>query len=152
MYNGIKEVTLKSDNEIAKFYEGKLDLELNTNQYLILKNKENEVIDKLRWNGSSFSKLISTKIKGFKPKTIKQEFLADMLTNKDVPVKIIAGVWSDVVVPVCPYCGGTNFKDNGHWYTPNGKFNSYRCECQALFRSKENLLSKRKKAVNLIGI
>ncbi len=92
MYNGIKEVTLKSDNEIAKFYEGKLDLELNTNQYLILKNKENEVIDKLRWNGSSFSKLISTKIKGFKPKTIKQEFLADMLTNKDIPVKIIAGV------------------------------------------------------------
>ena len=42
MYNGIKEVTLKNDNEIAKFYEGKLDLELNTNQYLILKNKEND--------------------------------------------------------------------------------------------------------------
>ncbi len=62
------------------------------------------------------------------------------------------GVWSDVEVPVCPYCGGTNFEDNGHWYTPNGKFNSYRCECQALFRSKDNLLSKKKKSVNLIGI
>jgi transposase-like protein len=52
------------------------------------------------------------------------------------------GVWGDVSEPVCPYCHGVNFKHKGYFYTPNGKFESFRCECQAIFRSKENLLFK----------
>lgn len=92
MYNGIMEVTLKSDVEIANFYEGKLDIKINTNQYLILKNKDGEVIDKRRWTGESFAKLTSSKIKGFKPKSIKQECLADLLSNKEIPIKIVSGV------------------------------------------------------------
>lgn len=61
-------------------------------------------------------------------------------------------VWSDVEKPLCPYCASDDFEDNGYWYTPNGKFNSYRCSCQAIFRSKENLLSKNKKKMGLIGL
>lgn len=91
-YNGIFEKVLKDDAEIAKFYEGKMDLKLNINQYLVLKNSDGEVIDKLRWNGERFVKLISTKIKGFKAKSVKQECLADLLSNKDIPIKIVAGV------------------------------------------------------------
>lgn len=52
------------------------------------------------------------------------------------------GIWGDVNESKCPYCGGTNFHEKGFKYTPQGKFISYRCECQALFRSKNNLLSK----------
>lgn len=61
-------------------------------------------------------------------------------------------VYGDVEESQCPYCGGTKFKDNGFWFTPNGKFHSFRCECKAIFRSKENLLSKAKKKVQMIGI
>lgn len=61
------------------------------------------------------------------------------------------GVWGDIDVSVCPYCGGTNFDENGYVYSPNGKFNSYRCECKAIFRSKENLLSRDKRKLQLTG-
>ena len=61
-------------------------------------------------------------------------------------------VYGDIEESQCPYCGGANFKDNGYWFTPNGKFNSYRCECKAIFRSKENLLTKTKKKVQMVGI
>ena len=61
-------------------------------------------------------------------------------------------VWSDVEKPLCPHCQSEDFEYNGSWYTPNGKFNSYRCSCLAIFRSKENLLSKNKKKMNLITL
>jgi len=60
------------------------------------------------------------------------------------------GVWGDVTQAKCPYCGSTNFEEKGYKYTPSGKFNSYRCECQALFRSKENLLSKEFKKLQMV--
>jgi rRNA maturation protein Nop10 len=60
------------------------------------------------------------------------------------------GIWGDVKEAKCPYCGSTNFKEKGYKYTPSGKYISYRCECQALFRSKENLLSKEFKKLQMI--
>jgi rRNA maturation protein Nop10 len=57
------------------------------------------------------------------------------------------GIWGDVNEAKCPYCGGNHFHNIGYKFTPNGKFNSYRCECQAIFRSKQNLLSRRLKAL-----
>lgn len=62
------------------------------------------------------------------------------------------GIWGDVNVRKCPYCGSTNFKhkEGEFKFTPNGKFNSYRCECQAIFRSKENLLATRFKKLQFV--
>ena len=91
LYNGIFELKAHNNEEIASFYQGEMELDLKINQYLILKNEKDEVIDKLRWDGNSFVPLTYPKVKGFKPKTIKQEFLADLLSNKDIPIKIIAG-------------------------------------------------------------
>jgi len=91
-YNGFLEIKLESDEEVAELYEGRMVLQLKTNQYLIVRNKDNEIIDKKRWDGEKLVSLSSVKIKGFKAKTYKQECLFDLLSNKNIPIKIIAGV------------------------------------------------------------
>lgn len=61
IYNGYREITL-TDDEIAKHYgdsENKLGLLLN--EYLIIKNKDGDVIDRQKWNGKGF---IHVPIKG----------------------------------------------------------------------------------------
>jgi len=41
----------------------------------------------------------------------------------------------------CPNCGSDDLKNEGFYYTPAGKWQSLRCVCGALSRSKINLLS-----------
>jgi predicted ribonuclease YlaK len=77
---------------VAQIYEGKSDIKLLVNQYLIIRNKEGVVIDKRRWNGTELKPLHPLKIKSFKPKTVKQECLADLLSDNSIPIKIICGV------------------------------------------------------------
>lgn len=91
MYTGIREIE-PSESELADFYEGKINYDLKTNQYIIIKNTSGEVIDKLRWDGERFVKLSRTKLQSIKPKTPKQECLFDLLSNRNIPIKIIAGV------------------------------------------------------------
>jgi transposase-like protein len=62
-----------------------------------------------------------------------------------VPALPNMGIFGDVESPVCPSCGSLNFVANGNQITSFGRYNSYRCECQALFRSRTNLLSKDKR-------
>lgn len=62
-----------------------------------------------------------------------------------VPALPNMGIFGDVESPLCPSCGSSNFVSNGYQTTSFGKYNSYRCECQALFRSRKNLLSKNKR-------
>ena len=90
-YNGILEVSMNND-DLLKLYDGEIDLQLKTNQYLIIRNEDGEIIDKKRWDGNKLVELSIQKIKGMKWKTYKQECLADLLSNKNIPIKIIAGV------------------------------------------------------------
>ena len=111
MYNGYMEVQ-PDDETLASFYEGNNVFNLLTNQYLIIKNKEGAVIDKGRWDGSKFVKLIYTKFKDFKPKTIKQEFAFDLLANPYVKIKILGGVaWSGKTRMAMMF--GMNFLNKG---------------------------------------
>jgi PhoH-like ATPase len=91
LYNGLVEIA-PSDEKLAEIYEGKWIHDLKTNQYLIIKDKNGKVIDKRRWDGKEFRVLKTRKIKGFAPKTVKQECLADLLLDMNVPIKIICGV------------------------------------------------------------
>ena len=55
-YVGYKEISM-TDSEMAEFYS---DLSLNSydvlvNEYLIIKNADNEIVDKMRWNGHEFT-------------------------------------------------------------------------------------------------
>lgn len=62
------------------------------------------------------------------------------------------GVYSDMKEHHCPYCGSPNFSSKGYWFTPNGKYNSFRCECGGIFRDKENLLDKYERKIQKISI
>jgi PhoH-like ATPase len=90
LYNGYIEIQ-PSDEELASLYEGNNNYNLITNQYVIIKNANGEVIDKGRWDGNAFVRLIYTKIKDFKPLSAKQECLFDLLSNNKIPIKIVAG-------------------------------------------------------------
>lgn len=91
MYNGYAIVQL-DDNDMAKLYENTLENKFIINQYVIIKDKDGKIVDKRRWDGEKLIPLSYTKIKDFKPLTWKQECLCDMLSNKDAPIRIIAGV------------------------------------------------------------
>jgi PhoH-like ATPase len=96
LYNGILEIVLDDEN-VAQFYEKKYKYDyskenLLINQYVVLKNKNNKVLEKGRWDGNSFVELSYPKIEDFKPISIKQEFLCDLLSNMNIPIKIVGGI------------------------------------------------------------
>lgn len=95
--SGYKVVELKSDEEIAEFYKCR---EINVfdlliNQYCII-IKDGEVIDKVRWNGSTNDSIsylpINNDFTGkVKPRNIHQELAFDMLQNDEITIKTIVG-------------------------------------------------------------
>jgi len=113
-YTGIKELFLdcsfEKDNELlAKIYQNEDNfLNLNTNQYLIIwdKNKPTydddgnikgyEVIDKLRFNGEKLQKIKYKNIDNMfigkvRPLNVKQELMFDMLQDKNSTIKAAFG-------------------------------------------------------------
>ena len=89
IYKGYKEVTL-SDIKLASFYENPTNqFGLLINEYLLIKNKKGEVIDKRKWTEKGF-KTISTKpfksiyFPDFKPKDEYQMMAMDSLINDDL--------------------------------------------------------------------
>lgn len=57
-YSGYKEITM-TDEEMAEFYNNQCDnkYDLLTNEYIIIRNQDNELTDILRWNGEMFEHL-----------------------------------------------------------------------------------------------
>lgn len=96
MYTGVREIIL-SDEEIAKFYEFKeTPVELFENEYLLIKDKNNEYIDKFRFNGDklvklNYKRIQNTYVDKVKPLNVKQECVFDLLQNKKIKVKLITG-------------------------------------------------------------
>lgn len=105
-YNGIKEIVLE-DKIVADIYNkniNTLDLmsnlidfnELVINQYLLIKDKNNEYLDRFRFDGNKLvhfpNKIIDTTyIKRLRPRNIKQQCCFDLLLNNNIPVKLITG-------------------------------------------------------------
>lgn len=95
-YKGYKKVCL-DENELAHLYENMEEniYDLIVNQYLWVKNKDDEDIDVLRWNGEKLVELSYPQrgLNKFKPINILQKCAMDILANKDIPIKIIAGTY-----------------------------------------------------------
>ena len=118
-YKGYREVIL-SDDELASFYENPSNcFDLLTNEYLIIKNEDCEIVDKQRWNGTEFFDLVDTTITPkipfsykskkpkyekfekqpdsfsftgkIKPRNIQQELALDLFQNKLITCKAIFG-------------------------------------------------------------
>lgn len=91
IYDGYKEILL-SDNEMASFYENKENKwDLNENEYLILRNSDGTLVDKLRWTKKGFvsiykKNLDSIALGRFKPKDVYQECAVDSLVNTEFSI------------------------------------------------------------------
>jgi predicted ribonuclease YlaK len=92
LYTGIRSIVLNDLQFVQLAEDGKLDLGFLTNEYLIALKEDGNVGGKYRWTGTEFVPIKFKKPKDFKPKTSKQECLCDLLCNKDIPIRIIAGV------------------------------------------------------------
>jgi PhoH-like ATPase len=98
-YKGYKTISI-DDTEMAYLYQNlKSNIyDLLINQYLIVQNQQNEVIDKLIWNGEIHKtityKQINNDFSGkIKPRNIQQELAFDLLQNKNTTIKILTGVY-----------------------------------------------------------
>lgn len=110
-YTGIHKVYLTNSSEdqqtLAKIYESPENnlFNLLTNQYLVIYDKTKPikdefgniirygVIDKFRFDGKKLVKLKLPDKRVVKAKNEEQECALDMLHNKDIPIKIIAGTY-----------------------------------------------------------
>lgn len=98
-YVGYKEVIL-NDEEMADFYEHLYVNKFNclVNEYLIIKNTDNEVVDKRKWNGDGYFPLFfKPTIKNFldkvSPINLEQELAFDLLQNKQIGIKLLTGIF-----------------------------------------------------------
>jgi PhoH-like ATPase len=93
-YKGYKVVNV-SETELAYFYENinKNLYELYQNQYLIIRDENDDTMDIRRWNGSTHVELKLPPKKYIDAKNDLQACALDLLNNKDIPVKFILGTY-----------------------------------------------------------
>jgi predicted ribonuclease YlaK len=90
VYTGYRFEVLTNE-QLEDLAKNKLDLGMQVNEYLIVLDEKGEVIDRKRWNGTSFERLQYYKTKTFFPLTPKQECAFDLLNNPNIPIRILGG-------------------------------------------------------------
>ena len=96
LYKGYKEVTM-DEYEMSTFYQCMTNKWcLLENQYIILKDLEDVVVDKLKWNGNKFENLNYKKIDSryvgkISPRNLQQELALDLLQDNKTKIKVITG-------------------------------------------------------------
>lgn len=96
-YNGYEEITL-DHKEMAFYYEGRKNFDLLDNQYLILKDESENILDILVNNGGDIRPLKYKTLKSqwqdpIKPRNPQQKMAMDMIQNENIPVKLLTGVF-----------------------------------------------------------
>ena len=96
-YLGFREVTL-SDEELALIYQKTPNYNLGCieNEYLVVHNKNGEIVDHFRWDGSQFVqvpyKQINSRFCGkVKPRNTQQRLAIDMLYNPEITINMLGG-------------------------------------------------------------
>ena len=98
-YTGYKELVLTDDQLCQLYNEGKVDdYSFLENEYLIVRNENNEVIDKMVCHNQKLEKVKYASFKNYytgalKPRNEHQEIAFEMLKNPDITVKLITGTW-----------------------------------------------------------
>lgn len=96
-YDGFKSIILNND-EMAYFYEH-LDENIYNcliNEYVLVYNTKNELIDKLCWTGDKYRQISYRNINNdyvgkITPRNPEQQLAFDLLQNKNIPIKILGG-------------------------------------------------------------
>lgn len=96
-YEGYKTFKM-TDSEMAEFYQnGTIDLnDLVENEYVLIKNEQNEIVDKYRkQNGVlvplAYKTVHSELLGSVRPKNCEQELAFDMLQNDNIGIKLLTG-------------------------------------------------------------
>lgn len=96
-YRGFCEVQM-TDDEIAEFYEAPdtNPLDALTNEYIIIKDSNDEIIDIVKWNGETTVHLKTPKIDSryigkVKARNTQQKLALDMLYNPDITINVLTG-------------------------------------------------------------
>ncbi|MEG0577782.1 MAG: PhoH family protein [Bacilli bacterium] len=91
-YKGYKEISL-SDEEMAHLYSNMDENKYNCmkNEYLLVKDNDGKIVDRLKWNGKSYVNLSYRNFKSrllgqLKPLDDIQQFAFDTITNNDISV------------------------------------------------------------------
>lgn len=99
MYKGYIDVTPTAE-EHAKLYQNPENNIFNclTNEYLIVRNNDGEIIDKFKWDGTKYVKLSYKQINNdyvgkVKPRNPQQELAFDMIQDKNTTIKVISGCY-----------------------------------------------------------
>lgn len=92
VYKGFVEYHFSSD-EYNEYYEHRADYfdEYNINQYIIIKDHEDNNVDELRFNGQDLVRLKLPSSKIIKGKNALQRCALDMLNNNDIKICAILG-------------------------------------------------------------
>lgn len=98
-YNGYKELVLTNEQFSEMYTSGRIgDYLFKENEYLIAKNEEGEVVDKLqqkhgRLERVPFQTLKNAYLGEIKPRNDQQELTVDLLLDPDTKIKVIKGVY-----------------------------------------------------------
>ena len=99
IYTGYQDLRLTDDQLCQLYNEGKVDdYSFLENEYLIVRNTDNEVIDKMICHNGKLEKVKYVAFKNYytgalKPRNEHQEIAFEMLKNPNVTVKLITGTW-----------------------------------------------------------
>lgn len=99
IYTGYQELVLTDDQLCQLYNEGRVDdYSFLENEYLIVRNEGNEVIDKMVCHDGKLEKVKYTTFKNYytgalKPRNEHQEVAFEMLKNPDITIKLITGTW-----------------------------------------------------------
>lgn len=92
LYKGYRDITL-SENDMAYFYEHLNENVFNllTNEYVIIRNADNGVVDKLKWDGEMYQTIRNKPFKSnmfgtLKPLDDIQSFAMDSINTNDITV------------------------------------------------------------------
>lgn len=99
IYTGYQELVLTDDQLCQLYNEGRVDdYSFLENEYLIVRNEDNEVIDKMVCHDGKLEEVKYTTFKNYytgalKPRNEHQEIAFEMLKNPDITIKLITGTW-----------------------------------------------------------
>lgn len=95
VYSGVIEITM-NDEELSNFYQdNKINKEILTNQYILIKNNEDKVIDKFRYDNNNLIRVKNHKFKKttiLKPLDDIQLCAYDALFNKEINIVCLTGL------------------------------------------------------------
>lgn len=96
-YKGYIEIR-PTEEELANIYQNTTvnTYGLLTNQYMLVRDKDDGLVDTVRWTGSeykglNYSNLNNRQIGKVKPRNTEQCMAMDLLQNQDIPVKVLTG-------------------------------------------------------------